>query len=368
MTLLGLRARPSPPPATGLGRGVAFAGRVWPGTGEPCEQGVVIVGPDGLIAACGPGLAVPEGVRLLRGGWVGPGVVDAHVHLAFGSPAQALAGGVVAVRDLGAPPGDARRWQGADAPTVAAAGPVLTAAGGYPATSWGAAGFAAFLTDPRSVRGLVRDLVADGVDLLKVALEPGDGLPVPTPAQLRAVIDAAHGCGLAVTAHALTVAMVERALDAGVDELAHTPVEVLPTTVVDRIADAGLPVVSTLQTFYAGGLGRGAGINAAVLHAAGVRLVYGTDLGNAGTRPGVDPRELDRLADAGLGRVGALVAATAGSARAAGLAGRAGDGTIRVGQPARIVLLDGDPLVEPAAWRRPQAVLTDGHLVTAGPR
>ncbi len=356
-----LALRRTAPAARGgaLGRGVAFAGRVW--TGNEAYDGVVVVGPDGVVAAAGPGLAVPAGVRLLGGAWVGPGIVDAHVHLAFGGPSLELAGGLVAVRDLGAPPADARRWQATDAPQVTAAGPVLTAAGGYPSTSWGAAGFAAFLGDRPRVT--VRDLVADGVDLIKIALEPGGGLPVPAPAALRAVVVAAHEAGVAVTAHALTVAMVERALDAGVDELAHTPVEPLPSALVDRVADAGIAVVSTLQTFYAGGVGGGAGRNAAALHAAGVRLLYGTDLGNGGTRPGVDPRELDRLADAGLGRAGALLAATAGSAGAAGFAGRAGDGTIRVGAPARIVLLDADPLVEPAAWRRPRAVLAAGRLL-----
>ncbi len=74
--------------------------------------------------------------------------------------------------------------------------------------------------------------------------------------------------------------------------------------------------MSTLQTFFSAGVGRVAAENAADLHAAGVPLRYGTDLGNDGTRPGVDPRELDRLADAGMGRLGALRAATEFGARA----------------------------------------------------
>ncbi|HEY5335826.1 MAG TPA: amidohydrolase family protein [Mycobacteriales bacterium] len=344
------------------GRGLALIGRVWDGRVDPYD-GVVIVGTDGLVAAAGPGLAIPEGVRVLHGGWVGPGIVDAHVHLAFGAPLDELRGGLVAVRDLGAPPAQARAWQASDQLDIAVAGPILTADGGYPSTSWGADGFARFLGSPGECRAAVRDLVGDGVDLVKVALEPAGGLPVPTPQQVRAVVDAAHKAGLAVTAHALTVDMVQRVLDAGVDELAHTPVEVLPASVVDRIADSGLAVISTLQTFYGAGVGHGAGINAAALVAAGVPLRYGTDLGNGGTRPGVDPRELDRLADAGLGRDGALRTATAGSSAAYGLAGRVGDGTIRVGAVARLVLLDADPLVEPSAWMHPLAVVARGDLV-----
>lgn len=344
------------------GRGVALIGRVWDGVDDPYD-GVVIVGADGMVAAAGPGLAIPEGVQVLRGGWIGPGVVDAHVHLAFGSPADELRGGLVAVRDLGAPPAQARAWRASDRLAVAVTGPILTADGGYPSTSWGADGFARFLGSPEQCRATVRELVDDGVDLIKVALEPADGLPVPTPQQLRAVVDASHEAGLAVTAHALTTDMVQRSLDAGVDELAHTPVEVLPDPLVDRIADAGIAVISTLQTFYGAGVGRGAGLNAAALVAAGVPLRYGTDLGNGGTRPGVDPRELDRLADTGLGREGALRAATAGSSAAYGLAGRVGDGTIRVGAVARLVLLDADPLIEPSTWMHPLAVIAHGDLV-----
>ena len=174
-------------------------------------------------------------------------------------------------------------------------------------------------------------------------------------------MDAAHGAGLKVVAHALTAGAVLRVLDAGVDELAHTPAERLDEAVVERVAAAGVPVVSTLQTFFSGGGGRAAAANAAALHRAGVPLVYGTDLGNAGTRTGVDPRELDRLADTGLGRLGALRAATDGAARVAGV--RLRTGLLTLGEPAAAVLLAGDPLVEPGVWRRPRAVVCDGRLV-----
>jgi len=174
------------------------------------------------------------------------------------------------------------------------------------------------------------------------------------------VVETAHGLGLPVVAHALTADLVTRALDAGVDELAHTPVERLTEPLVDRIAAAGIPVVSTLQTFFSGGQGWNVAANAADLHRAGVPLVYGTDLGNAGTRPGVDPRELDRLAATGLGRLGALQAATECAARAGGMCGRTG--RIEPGRPAELVLLSGDPLVEPGVWRHPVAVLAAARL------
>jgi imidazolonepropionase-like amidohydrolase len=356
-----------------LGRGVALRGTVWPGGAIEPYDGVVLIRPDGIIDRIGPpaSVPIPVGVRVIGAAhtWVGPGIIDAHVHLAFGPAEEALRGGVVGVRDLGSPRRDAlRRRTGhrrppPGSPYVGVAGPILTATGGYPSRSWGADGFASFLTTPAQARLAVRGLAGDGVDLVKVAVERGpDGAwPVPSTAVLRAVVDAAHGAGLKVVAHALTAEAVGRVLDAGVDELAHTPVEPLSEALVDRVAAAGIPVVSTLQTFFSGGEGRGAGGNAAALHRAGVRLVYGTDLGNAGTRTGVDPRELDRLADAGLGRLGALRAATEGSAAVAGI--RLRTGRLERGEPAAAVLLHSDPLVEPGVWRRPRTVVCDGRLL-----
>jgi imidazolonepropionase-like amidohydrolase len=357
----GLALSLSPGP---LGAGVALLGTVWPGGGaEPWPDGVVLVGGDGAITAIGPAsrVPVPDGLSRLGGNgwWVGPGVVDAHVHLAFGAAEESLAGGVVALRDLGAPPALLEQLRRRSAPPVVrVAGPVLTARGGYPSTSWGADGFAAFLDDAPTARRLVAGLAADGVDLVKVAVEPSGGHPVPGRAELAAVVGAAHDAGLRVTAHALTASAVERVLDAGVDELAHTPTERLDDRLVERVAAAGIPVVSTLQTLIGQEDEGAAAANARALVGAGVPLVYGTDLGNAGTRPGVDPRELDRLAEAGLGRLGALRAATEGSAR---LLGRSG--LLRVGAPAELVLLPGDPLVAPEAWRAPGAVVSAGRLV-----
>jgi imidazolonepropionase-like amidohydrolase len=199
------------------------------------------------------------------------------------------------------------------------------------------------------------------VDVVKVALERGDaGWPVLPPQVLRAVVRAAHAAGLAVVAHALTADLVARALDAGVDELAHTPIERLDAELIEQIAASRVSVTSTLQTFFSAGQGPPAAANAADLVAAGVRLRYGTDLGNGGTRPGVDPRELDRLAATGLGRLGALRAATEYAAQAPGIRSRTGR-LIR-GRAAELVLLPSSPLTEPGVWRTPAAVHADGRL------
>ena len=360
-------------------RGLALTGTVWTGGDSEPEAGVVVFDGAGIVRAIhlGERPSLPHELLVLGGvnHWVVPGIVDAHVHLGFdpgldeggSGTVSGLRTGLVGVRDLGAPLRLAGIWQTGrhkpprDTPFVAAAGPVLTAPGGYPAQSWGASGYAEFLTGPAQARSLVQRLAADGVDLIKIALEPGSvGWPVPTPDVVAAVVQTAHNLGLSVVAHALTQDMVRRAVEAGVDELAHTPTERLSEALIERIAASGLSITSTLQTFFSGGAGREAAANATDLVAAGVRIHYGTDLGNTGTHPGVDPRELDRLADAGLGRLGALRAATEWSSAAAGIRSRSG--LIRVGQPATAVLLPSSPLTEPGAWRTPSAICCDGRL------
>lgn len=284
-----------------------------------------------------------------------PGLVDAHVHLAFGSPREMLAGGVTAVRDLGAPPADAarRRALGDDAaPVVAVAGPLHTAPGGYPSRGWGAGGFAEHLDGPDAARASVARL-AGSIDVVKLALEPAGGA-VPDAATAHALVEAAHERGLSVTAHALGTAMVRRALDVGVDELCHVPLERLDRQLVDRIRATGVIMVSTLSTHRSAGADLLA--NARDLVAAGVPLVYGSDLGNAHTRPGADPHELERLASAGLGATGALAAATHLAAQVAGLRGRV-SGRITVGETARLLVVRADPRESPASLRRPVAVV-----------
>lgn len=368
-------------------RGVAFVGTVWVGGDTQPVPGVVVLDGSGRISQLGSDRSALPADLLVLGGpthWILPGIVDAHVHL-FSNDAGAdarpelapyLHTGVVGLRDLGSPLRLATRWRTghrappAGSPFVAVSGPIFTTPGGYPSRAWGSADFAEAVTSPAHARWAVQRLAAEGIDVVKIALASGEGDlnggvggprgPAPTPALVRAIVDAAHAAGLPTVASAHTTAMVQRAVAAGVDELAHTPTERLPPALIDLIAAAGVSVTSTLQTSFSAGSGRCAAANAADLVEAGVRLRYGTDFGTSGPRAGVDPRELDRLADAGLGRLGALRAATEWAAQAGGIRNRTG--RIAVGTPAALVLLPGSPLVEPGLWRTPSAVYADQRL------
>jgi imidazolonepropionase-like amidohydrolase len=203
-------------------------GMVWPGGASEPTAGCVIVDGSGVVVAIqrDPD-GLPSDLPILGSPrhWVVPGAVDAHVHVGFDpgvnpsatrweQAAAAQVGGLdtglVAVRDLGAPIELAlacrtgRRVPPPGAPAVSVSGPILTSPGGYPTRSWGSGGYAEFIAGPVQARTVVQRLAATGVDLIKVALEPGSvGWPVPDPATVRAVVDAAHALGLGVVAHAL---------------------------------------------------------------------------------------------------------------------------------------------------------------------
>jgi imidazolonepropionase-like amidohydrolase len=96
---------------------------------------------------------------------------------------------------------------------------------------------------------------------------------------------------------------VERALGAGVRELAHTPwTDTLSDAVIQTLAKR-TRVVSTLDIQSFGGDTpevRTAIANLRRFHEAGGVVLYGTDLGNGPVPPGIDVREVLLLREAGL--------------------------------------------------------------------
>lgn len=293
----------------------------------------------------------PPGAQVIdaRGLWLAPAVVDAHVHLAVagGLPSVAAAqlrGGVAAVLDLGAPERLLPQL-GALPLRVVFAGPLLTAPRGYPTQSWGADGFGLELGTPDEARLAVRRLAEKGARFIKLTFDAR--FPLLEPAVARAAADEAHRLGLLVAAHALDENGVRRALDAGADVFAHAPAGPLRAELLRQIKI----VISTLHAC------EGSVANLATLHRLGARIVYGTDLGNTGTAPGIDERELRLLAEAGLSPAEILQAATRAGADLLGLPDL---GRLSVGARASILALRSDPLLDAAALARPAFVLIDG--------
>jgi imidazolonepropionase-like amidohydrolase len=339
---------------------VVRASLAWLGSGRPtpdvqvaCEGGVITE-----VGRSRPG--TEDGEVVVVDGFLMPAVADRHVHIGLSDPTAVLLGGVTAVRDLAWPAerifglADASEMPTYNGPLIRAAGPVLTAAGGYPTRDgWAPPGTGRELDGPEDAVAAVEELAGLGATAIKVSLNADAG-PTPTDAELAAICTAAGEREIPVTAHAQGTGQVERALGAGVDELAHTPfTDALSEQVIQAMARS-MRIVSTLAIFATGydtSVLRIALDNLRRFHEAGGRVIYGTDLGNGdwGIAPGIYPREAVLLREAGLTSDEVLAAMVRSS--------------LEPGAPADLIVLARDPLEDPEALRELRLVVRGGRIV-----
>lgn len=269
---------------------------------------------DALVELSETGMRlVPEGdapatIRTRIDGVLMPPITDAHVHLGLTDAARRAPTALGRVLDLGWAPdalggvADAARaaHRGLD---VRFAGPFHAAAGGYPSDrAWAPPGAVVGLTEPSDAARSVRARADAGASAIKVTLNADAG-PVLDHALLVALARAAHDAGLPLVAHAQGDGMVERALAAGVDVLAHTPWTERQSDASIRAAAASQIWISTLAMH--GRDGDAAALeratdNLARFAAAGGAVAYGTDLGNGSDRFDLDPAEVAALRRAGI--------------------------------------------------------------------
>jgi imidazolonepropionase-like amidohydrolase len=294
-------------------------------------------------------------------GFLMPGAADRHVHIGLADPGAVLLGGVTAVRDLAWPPdvifplADASELPTFNGPVIRAAGPMITAPGGYPtADRWAPPGTGLEIRGAEEAAAAVQALADRGAAAIKVSLNAEAG-PTPTDGELAAIVQAAGERGLPVTAHVQGVGQAERALGAGVNEFAHCPwSERLSESVLEAAAKA-VRIVSTLDIWSFGNVTselRTAADNMARFRAAGGTVVYGTDLGNGAIPPGIDVREVLLLRE--------TVGMTADEILEALVAG-----PLEFGGPADLIALARDPREDLTALGDLKLVIRAGRVITA---
>ena len=357
-------------------RYVLAADRVFDGT-RLLEHHAVAVSGDRITAMTPTdGLAGP-GELVHFAGTLLPGFIDLHTHLLLGQipPETILRHGITTVRDTGGPlvppsGGDGRL-------RVLCAGPIFTAAGGYPVPVFGPDA-AVEVSDVQTARAAVGRHVAGGAALIKVAVEPGgspgapwtrehqhDGAdvqpwPIPSLEVLRAIVDEAHAHGLIVSAHLSGPEGATLALDAGIDEWAHVPNEPISDDLVARAAAAGVRVLSTLDTLSHT---TAAAHNASRLIEAGIRLLYGTDLAHTDVPWGIDAQELQLMLQAARGALTPLDVLSAATARAGEHLGLAPLGRLVEGAPADLIGVRGNPLEQFKPLEYPDLVVSGGVTI-----
>jgi imidazolonepropionase-like amidohydrolase len=236
-----------------------------------------------------------------------------------------------------------------------------------------------------ALRRAVREWVDRGADVIKVMATGGNLTPGTDPltaqftgAELRAVVEEAHGLGMRVTVHSHAVVGIQLCVEAQADGIEHgmfwvkDGVKVDPA-VIDRLAESGtwvcptagarpdrraehgppLAVATRLASFPAV-------LNA--LHKGGVRLAAGSDAGIGPAQPhDVLPWTVQAMSDAGLGNLDALRCATSQAAEACGLGDR--KGRLAPGYDADIIAVSGNPLTDLTGLTRAEAVFRAGVRV-----
>jgi imidazolonepropionase-like amidohydrolase len=306
-----------------------------------------------------------------------PGLIDAHVHLAWSgvSGAEAakktLAAGFTTVRNLGSDSDADRRLQeqierGEIAgPRMLISGPGLGGPGGICPRTFGEAGTVASAEDARAkVRSQVRER---GVQWIKICTGGGvvatddDAATVElSPQILHALVDEARALGVKVAAHAQGPSAIRNAVEAGVASIEHGGL--IDAEIAALMRERDVVLVPTLARL--GGARPDLIERARMAVKARVPIVLGSD---ATVMPhGDNAKELLALVDIGLSPIEAVRAATT---RAAALLGLPDVGVIRAGAAADLIAVDGDPLMDVGVLARPSLVVSRGKIIvdTAAP-
>jgi imidazolonepropionase-like amidohydrolase len=342
--------------------------------------------------------AVAGAETVAAGGWVVPGLVDAHCHvgLATGGPvherdelhAQAradAAAGALLIRDAGSPADTRFLDHEADAPRMVRCGRHIARPKRYsPNTALeiepheladvvfreasGGGGAALHDDTPAGEAHAWVKLVGDWIDRAE-----GDLRPLWPLDALQAAVGRAHAAGARVAVHTFSEEALPDLITAGVDSIEHGTG--LTDDNVARLAAAGAALVPTLVNLvnfpgiaesargrfpvYAERMTRLPGTAYARVRAAyeaGVPVYCGTDAGGMVPHGGV-AEEILALREAGLPAEAALAAGSWGARAWLGYAG------LEEGAPADFVVYDADPRADLAVVRSPARIVLRGRIL-----
>lgn len=379
--------------------------RLFDGTGTGFSEPVAVLLRDGRVERVQDvQVPIPADVPRvdLSGRLVIPGLVDAHAHLSVlehsdrlprpasgGEPLFAnlaahvvvqtlqrcLRMGVTTVRDVGAY-GDvvlqarqAMRFGLFAGPRLYACGRIVSA------TAPGGRFFEGMYREadgPDDLRRAVREQFRRGADFIKLMTTGARSVELedPDPAQLTepevaAVVDEAHRLGYRVAAHCEGLAGTELAVHAGVDSIEHGMYLHRRPDLLDAMAERGQVLVPTLDFLHVVAedgtwtpeLIEQGKVNVEEAHRtleAARRAGVTVALGHDSYAVEQAAAELLRLVEHGVPAADALRAATLGSATALGAEDLIG--SVRPGRWADLVVLDADPLQDPAILLDPQRI------------
>jgi len=384
--------------------------------GKRVDNAQVIV-TDGRITAVGKaGDAVPAGAEVIDLGprTLLPGLIDMHVHLTsdptlggyrgleftdnFGTVVgvanakKTVEAGFTTVRNVGsANYDDVAIKQGIEmgyvpGPRIVPATYALGATGGHcdstefpPSITVPSPQIA---NTPDEFRALVRKVRKYGAEVIKICATGGVfsktdsvGAQQMSFEELKAVADEAHMLGMRVAAHAHGTAGINDALRAGIDTIEHASLADAESFKLAKAKGAWLDM-DIYNDDYILAEGEKNGVFAESLakekmigrqqretfraaHAAGVKLLFGTD---GGVYPnGYNARQFAKMVEWGMTPIEAIQAATTSAAQA--LDRTADVGAIATGRYGDLIAVDGDPLADVRTPEHVAFVMKGGEVV-----
>lgn len=352
---------------------------------QPLRQVSVTVR-EGRISSVASGVpSVPAGAMVidLKGKWLLPGLIDAHVHLADLAAARlALASGVTTVRT-----GNAQRFIDigirelnhagvADLPDVVAVGYQVVR---QPSENFfldfpGMIDLMQGVRGPDAFRRMVRALADRGVNMIKVLATERLGVAQQdarrrtlTDEELAAVIDEARRAGLTVMAHAHGDEGAAAAVRGGARTIEHGTY--LSDETLALMKDRGTCLVPTMTTFLReegdavvaarsrANLPRLAALVARA-NERGIKVAAGTDIMYDDKYRQQD--ELVLLTQQGLSPIAAIKSATSVASECLSINARTG--AIRPGLEADLIVVEGDPTADFETVRDVLMVVNNGKV------
>jgi len=317
-----------------------------------------------------------------------PGLINAHLHLfldAGRSPLEDLSyekgslgllksvkrckmilnKGITAIRDMGAKDyGIVSLKEAIDkdiiqGPHIVTCGKAIAMTGGH------ALAIAITVDGPNEMRKIVRELLSERCDFIKVFATGGFGEIGErldsyelTLDEIKVAVEIAHAAGKRVAAHAYGNTGIWNAIQSGVDSIEHATL--LDEQAISEIVRKGIFLVPTLSnTYQLSTYGKDHGLPDYMIevakrffpvmvdhfkkaYEAGVKLAAGTD-GGSWLNPHYDIiTELKLRGEAGVSNQDLIRMATQIAAECIGLEHEIG--SIQVGKKADLVILDDDPL------------------------
>jgi len=402
---------------------VTAAHMVDPVRGVTLDRPVLVVGDDGRVTALGTNGTVPPapaGAKRIDLGQatIVPGLIDMHVHLdadatiggyrglaytdtfwsvvGVANARKMLEAGFTSVRNVGSSNNnDVALKQGIEAgyvvgPRIVPATYAIGALGGHcdgteglPPSYSDALPQPSTAVGPEGFRQLVRKVHKNGAQVIKICATGGvlskndaAGAQQLSFEEMKAIADEAHMLGLRVAAHAHGTAGINDALRAGIDTIEHASLADAESFKLAKAKGAwfSMDIYDDDYILSEGPknglfgeslekerqIGRKQRETFRAAHAAGVKMIFGTD--NGGVFPaGQNALQFGKMVEWGMTPAEAIRAAT--SEAAVALDRVADVGQLTPGHYADIVAVQGDPLKDVRLLEHPAWVLKGGAVV-----